>query len=560
VKKSRQGVIVKMNIKALFSVSLLAAAVTACDGGGVTLAPTTSVANSNNSTVTNPPGPVAVVNPCASYTVSGQSVQGAFAGNNCTYSNTFVSDSRPLTTDLVINALPNNGLHIFQDSLFVGRDVNANSAAQGVRIPQDGEGPSLTIGAGSRIAFQNPEDYLRVARGSRIVADGTRQAPIIFSAVKDLRDGQATLSDRGLWGGVQINGNGVTNKCTDADRAATSNNVHNCHVTAEGRPASYGGNNSAENSGILRYVQIRHAGYEVVDGNELNALTLNGVGSGTTLEYVQTYTTLDDGIEMFGGAVDLKYSVNVNVGDDSIDFSEGWVGDIQFALIIQTSGSNRCIEADNTGDTLPDNIAPFTKGRVSNMTCITSNVKTNSGTAPSSKGDAEGPLFREGSYFELYNSIITSNATGMASQECFEVEHTQTVAGIQSGFSVASGNVVACTEAIKISSSAGLNLRDWWVNSGNAVVDATANLPATVITGLSPTNAKAYVTAPSMTTAAGAAITVPVFDVTRLRNTFSAAAVPALGAAGSSSFFESVDYIGAVKTGQDWVSGWTTGL
>ncbi|MDO9477425.1 MAG: hypothetical protein Q7L07_12000 [Pseudohongiella sp.] len=549
-----------MNIKTLFSVSLLAAAVTACDGGGVTLAPTTSVANSNNSTVTNPPGPVAVVNPCASYTVSGQAVQGAFAGNNCTYSNTFVSDTRPLTTDLVINALPNNGLHIFQDSLFVGRDVNANSAAQGVRIPQDGEGPSLTIGAGSRIAFQNPEDYLRVARGSRIIADGTRQAPIIFSAVKDLRDGQATQADRGLWGGVQINGNGITNKCTDADRAATSNNVHNCHVTAEGRPASYGGNNNAENSGILRYVQIRHAGYEVVDGNELNGLTLNGVGAGTTLEYVQTYTTLDDGIEMFGGAVDLKYTVNVNVGDDSIDFSEGWVGDIQFALIVQTSGSNRCIEADNTGDTLPDNIAPFTKGRISNMTCITSNVRTNAGTAPSSKGDAEGPLFREGSYFEMYNSIITSNATGMASQECMEIEHAQTVAGVQSGFSVASGNVVACTEALKIASSAGLDIRNWWVTSGNAVVDATANLPATVITGLSPTNPRAYITAPAMTTAAGAAITVPVFDVSRLRDDFAAAAVPSLGSAGSSSFFDAVDFIGAVKTGQDWVSGWTTGL
>ncbi|TFH71696.1 hypothetical protein E3V39_14560 [Gammaproteobacteria bacterium LSUCC0112] len=549
-----------MNIKTLFSVSLLAAAVTACDGGGVTLAPTTSVANSNNSTVTNPPGPVAVVNPCASYTVSGQSVQGAFAGNNCTYSNTFVSDTRPLTTDLVINALPNNGLHIFEDSLFVGRDINANSAAQGVRIPQDGEGPSLTISAGSRIAFQNPEDYVRVARGSRIIADGTRQAPIIFSAVKDLRDGQATQADRGLWGGVQINGNGITNKCTDADRAATSNNVHNCHVTAEGRPASYGGNNNAENSGILRYVQIRHAGYEVVDGNELNGLTLNAVGSGTTLEYVQTFTTLDDGIEMFGGAVDLKYTVNVNVGDDSIDFSEGWVGDIQFALIVQTSGSNRCIEADNTGDSLPDNIAPFTKGRISNMTCITSNVDTNGGTAPSSKGDAEGPLFREGSYFEMYNSIITSNATGMASNECFEIEHTQTVAGVQSGFSVATGNVVACTEALKIASSTGLDLRSYWLANGNAVVDGAANLPATIITGLSPTTPRAYITAPSMTTAAGAAVTVPVFDVTRLRDSFAAAAVPSLGSAGSSSFFEAVDFIGAVKTGQDWVSGWTTGL
>lgn len=548
-----------MKLKTLFSVSLLAAAVTACDGGGVTLAPSTTVSNSNNTTVEGG-GSTPAVNPCASYTVSGQSVQGAFAGGNCTYSATFVSDTRPLTTDLVINALPNNGLHIFEDSLFVGRDVNANSAAQGVRIPQDGEGPSLTIGAGSRIAFQNSQDYVRVARGSRIIAEGTRSAPIIFSALRDLRDGQATRADRGLWGGVQINGNGLTNKCTNADRQPTSNNVHNCHVAAEGRPATYGGNNNGENSGVLRYVQIRHAGFEVVDGNELNGLTLNGVGSGTTIEYVQVYTTLDDGIEMFGGAVDLKYTVNVNVGDDSIDFSEGWVGDIQYALVIQTSGSNRCIEADNTGDTLPDNIPPYTKGRISNMTCITSHVNTNAGTAPSSKGDAEGPLFREGTYFEMYNSIITSNAAGMTSHECFEIEHAQTVAGVNSGISVASGNVVACREALKISASAGLDLRSWWTSSGNAVVDAAANLPANVITGLSPSNPTAYVTAGAMTDANGTPITVQVFDVSRLRDQFVAEAPPALGASGVSSFFDRVDFIGAVKAGDDWVAGWTHGL
>lgn len=548
-----------MKLKTLFSVSLLAAAVTACDGGGVTLAPSTSVSNSNNTTVEGG-GSTPAANPCASYTVSGQAVQGAFAGGNCTYSATFVSDTRPLTTDLVINALPNNGLHIFEDSLFVGRDVNQNSAAQGVRIPQDGEGPSLTIGAGSRIAFQNSEDYVRIARGSRIIAEGTRNAPIIFSALRDLRDGQATEADRGLWGGVQLNGNGITNKCTDADRQATANNVHNCHVVAEGRPATYGGNNNGENSGVLRYVQIRHAGFEVVDGNELNGLTLNAVGSGTTIEYVQVYTTLDDGIEMFGGAVDLKHTVNVNIGDDSIDFSEGWVGDIQFALIIQTSGSNRCIEADNTGDSLPDDIAPFTKGRVSNMTCITSNVDTNAGTAPSSKGDSEGPLYREGTYFEQYNSIITSNATGMASNECFEIEHTQTIAGVTSGFSAASGNVVACTESLKIASNAGLDLRSWWTSNGNAVVDAAANLPANLITGLSPSRPKAYVTAGALTDANGAAINVPVFDVTRLRDNFQARAVPSLGASGSSSFFDAVDFIGAVKAGNDWVAGWTHGL
>jgi hypothetical protein len=549
-----------MNIKTLFSVSLLAAAVTACDGGGVTLAPTTSVTNSNNSTVTNPPGPTAVVNPCASYTVSGQVIQGAFNAGNCTYSNTFVSDTRPLTVDLVINELPNDGLHIFEDSLFVGADVNANAAAQGVRIPQDGQGPTLTIGAGSKLAFFNSEDYMRINRGSRIIADGTRAKPIIFSAVKDLRDKTATESDRGLWGGLVINGNGLTNKCTDADRQPTSSNPHNCHVTTEGRPSTYGGTNNAESSGLLRYVQVRHAGFEVVDGDELNAITLNGVGSGTTIEYTQVYTSLDDGFEMFGGAVDLKHIVALNVGDDSIDYSEGWKGNIQFALVIHTSGGNRCIEADNTGSSFPDDLQPFTKGRVSNMTCITSNVKTNEGTAPSAKGDSEGSLYREGVYFEEYNSIITSNATGMASNECFEVESAQAIAGVQSGISAASGNVYACREAVKIAASANFNLRNWLTGNNNVVIDAAANLPATVITGLSPTNRKAYITAPRMTDATGAVITVPVFDVTRLRDTFAADAPPALGNPGSSSFFEAVDFIGAVKEGSDWVSGWTVGL
>ena len=120
--------------------------------------------------------------------------------------------------------------------------------------------------------------------------------------------------------------------------------------------------------------------------------------------------------------------------------------------------------------------------------------------------------------------------------------------------------MIACTESLKVSSSAGLDLRNWWTSNGNAVVDAAANLPATVITGLSPSNPTAYVTAPSMTDANGAAINVTVFDVTRLQDNFSADAAPALGGSGSSSFFESVDFIGAVKEGDDWVSGWTTGL
>src|SRR5690606_31011997 len=142
--------------------------------------------------------------------------------------------------------------------------------------------------------------------------------------------------------------------------------------------------------------------------------------------------------EMFGGAVSLDHIVAVNVGDDSIDYSEGYVGDVQYAVVVQTSGSNRCIEADNTGAGRADNGTPTTLMRISNLTCVTSNVTENTGTNPTSKGSAEGLLFREGAHFELYNSIVTSNELTMQSHECFELEDTEgpeTVDGAQAGTS-----------------------------------------------------------------------------------------------------------------------------
>jgi hypothetical protein len=562
-----------MKIKTLVSVNALAAMLVACGGGDINLNPSSNVIDSNNTTnnITNggDSGEVPDTNPCASYEKDGQSRQGSFDGSNCVYGPTFVSDTNPLTVDLLIPALE-SGIHIFEDSLWIGEDVDSSEAATGVRIPQEGEGSELSIEAGAKIAFSASTDYVRIARGSTIVADGTADAPIIFSAVTDLRDGAATESDRGLWGGVQINGNGITNKCTDEQRAATDNNVHSCNITAEGRPASYGGNNNAENSGILRYVQIKHAGFEVVDGSELNGLTLNAVGSGTTIEYVQTYTTQDDGFEMFGGAVDLKNVVATNVGDDSIDFSEGWVGNVQFALVTHTSGSNRCIEADNTGGDRADDLEPFTKGRISNMTCITSSVDEGEGDDPSSKGDSEGPLFREGAHFELYNSIVTSNASGMSSNECFELDDSegpQTIWAATEGWSVVHSTLIACTESTKAGvdpANGAFDVDNWLAsapNSNNVVLDenTTGVLPASVIDGLD-SNPRAYITAASFTDGNGATIDVPVYDVTMLENNFAAGAAPAVGSAGTSNFFEAVDFIGAVSASDNWVAGWTVGL
>jgi len=561
-----------MKMKSLIGLNALAAAMlTACGGGDINLNPSNTVTDSNNNTVINEGAGAAPVNPCAKYLRAGVEFQGTFANNNCTYSPTFVSDTRPMAVDLFIPELANGGLHIFEDSLFIGQDVDANSASTGVRIPQNGEGPTLTIAAGAKIAFSAPQDYVMVARGSRVFAEGTAEKPIVFSSVVDLRDNAATEADRGLWGGVQINGNGITNKCTDAQREVAGTNPHNCHVVAEGRPAHYGGNNNTENSGVLRYVQIKHAGYQVVEGDELNGLTLNAVGSGTTIEYVQTYTTLDDGFEMFGGAVDLKYVVAVNVGDDSLDFSEGWQGDIQFALVVHTSGANYCVEADNTGSGRADDLQPFTKGRISNMTCVLSNVASGQGDHPSSKGNSRGAIYREGAFFEMYNSIITANTDGMTQSQCLvltDSEGPATIAAAKAGWSVAHSNLIACTSPLTVGradpSNADFSLANWLnaaPNSNNFVFSSaeTGALPVSVLKDLA-TNDRAYMTLAAMSDGNTNPISVPVFDVTALNDSFVAGAVPALGSSGSSSFFEEVDFIGAVKDGDDWTQGWTVGL
>ncbi len=549
-----------MKLKNIFALNALAATLVACGGGDINLNPSNSVTDSNNNTTNNNGASSSSVaaNPCASYVLAGQTSQGVLSGNNCTYGVTFASDTRPLTTDMTIPALPNGGVHIFQDSLFIGEDFDGDDVAAGATVPAAGEGPILTIQPGAKIAFSNPVDYLRIARGSQIFAQGTKEAPIVFSATKDLIDNAATLGDRGLWGGLQILGQGLTNKCTDAN---------NCHVAAEGRPGTYGGNDNEESSGVLKYVVVKHAGYEVVDGNELNAVTLFAVGSGTEVEYVQVYTTRDDGFEMFGGAVNLKRVVAVNVGDDSYDFADGYVGNIQFALTVAPSGSGRCIEGDNTGGGRADDITPMTHARFSNMTCITSGVDKDQGTYPTPKDDSEGPLFREGTQFELYNSIITSNASGMSSNECFEVDDTEgptTVDAIEAGISVAKSNLVACSESIKTGkldpSNSTFNAKTWFTTAGynNVVIDSavTGGLPANIIKDLA-TNPVAYLTLATMTDGNSAAINVPVTDVTTLSAKPSTTTAPV---AGSNDFFEAVDFIGAVSEADDWVSGWTVGL
>jgi hypothetical protein len=556
-----------MSVKRVLASGVAAAIVAGCSSGDINLTPTV-VDNS-----TSGGGGVTPTNPCASYQEAGQTYQGEIDANgNCFYDSLFVSDTRPIRVSAItFPALANGAFHVFEDSLFIGEDVTAVAAQSGTRIPQEGEGTRLTIAPGATMVFTQSDSYVRIARGSQIFAEGTAAAPITFTADEDVILGVATENDRGLWGGVQINGNGRTNKCSDGTAtglipgtdhfAPTANNVHGCHVTAEGRPATYGGNNNAENSGVLTYVVIKHAGFEVVDGDELNGLTLNAVGSGTTISHVEAYTTQDDGFEFFGGAVNADHLVVVNAGDDSVDWSEGYNGDMQYVVVVHTSGSNRCLEGDNTGENSPDNRTPTTLLRISNLTCITSNVDANAGTNPTSKGDSEGPLYREGVFFEMYNSLITSNDPLMASNECLELDDTEgpeTVAAAKNGTSKASSNLIACSEPLKVGldpANAGFDLAVWLnggdgsattptnTNTNNVVVD-TALLPANLIDG--GVGTRGYLTAASLTDSASTVVfdqATQLFDVSTL-----------------GSIFETPTYLGGANAGDDWLAGWTVGL
>lgn len=555
-----------MKLKNIFALNMMAAALVACGGGDVNLNPSVG---DQNTTINNPPTTTPATNPCAQYEQDGQKLQGTVSGKNCVYNTTFASSAKQLKVSLFIPELADGGAHLFQGSLFIGEDVDNNVASAGKRIPQEGEGATLTVAAGAKIGFERGEDYLRIARGSKIIAEGTKDKPIVFSGAKDLRDNAATISDRGLWGGIQINGNGKTNKCTDAQRQPTANNVHGCHITSEGLPGTYGGNNNAESSGVLKYVIVKHAGYKVVEGNELNAITLNAVGSKTILDYVQSYAAQDDAFEWFGGAVNAKHLVAVGTSDDGFDFTDGYVGNIQFALSVHPNGvgGNNCVEADNTGTGRADDIAPLTKVRISNLTCVTNNVARNQGTTPSPDGDSLGLLIREGFFIELYNSVITSNATGMASKALFtfnDTEGPQTIKGANDGWSVAKSNLFAGTGGVaqsKVDPANGAFTTAAWlanttINSNNTVVTAANQLPVSVLKG-SATSDKAYLTLATIADATTAAITIPVFDVSKLADSFQAGAVPATG---TSTFFVNPTHIGAASEANDWVSGWTVGL
>ena len=381
----------------------------------------------------------------------------------------------------------------------------------GVDIGAAGTGTDfavLNIEPGSVVFGNGGSDYLVVNRGSQIFSNGTRQNPVIFTSEADLRDTQANPAEAiGEWGGLVILGRAPINRCiTGTPGTAGCNNIIEGVTNPE---ASYGGAIANDNSGALRYTQVRFAGFAInQSGNELNGISFGGVGSDTVVDYVQVHNNSDDGMEFFGGTVNAKHVILTGNDDDSLDTDNGWNGNVQYLII-----SQRALGGDNGMEMSSSGVAPATSPTIANFTLI---------------GNRSNAFrINSGHVGRFLNGVVSYG------QECFRWQS-----------SAGDGNNAAY---------------------GGVGIDPTFNSVLFDCDG-GLTNEAPDTPAAVASVAADANNTTAVADT--LINTFingtneaSATPFPNLQTLPAGTFFDDVNYIGAVEDANDrWWADWSCGL
>lgn len=257
--------------------------------------------------------------------------------------------------EVIIDPVPNQNKLITSDITINTTWFSDTVYQLGGRITVE-DGATLTIQPGTIIKGEagtgSNATALLIARGGKIIADGTPQLPIIFTSIADeitpemINQGNFASPNldptvNGLWGGLIVLGNARISASNTAGDVSS--------VQIEGIPTSdpsglYGGTNDEDNSGVIRYVSIRHGGANIGSGNEINGLTLGGVGRGTTVENIEIVANQDDGVEWFGGTVNTTNLVVWNVYDDAVDTDQSWAGTLENFVIISPAG--HCFELD----------------------------------------------------------------------------------------------------------------------------------------------------------------------------------------------------------------------
>ena len=378
------------------------------------------------------------------------------------------------------------------------------------------DGVTLTIEAGTEIlgrydanySADNPAPCLVVEQGGKVMAQGTVDAPITFRS--ELSEDDPNYGNgRGLWGGLIING-----------RAPIANEGGTAAV--EGLTGVlYGGSDPDDNSGVLRYVRVWNGGSSIAPDNEINGITLAGVGRGTTVEYCEVALNLDDGFEMFGGTVDLKYCSAVSVGDDAFDTDAGYQGRGQFLLVVRADDSDKAHEMDSKTNGDLDS-QPRSHPHFANVTVI------------SSVAHGEDALrLREGTGGDFRNYIIHGANDGVRNDDNGSELVTQDLAAAQ-----AHGHP------------------DYLYISGSIVMNGLADVPWDDF----DEDTDGSWTGTYVMESAGLAYTVDAnglpasLDVTPPMN---GVAYQDVDTVIEDEFFVQTDYKGAFSTDENWLDGWS---
>jgi hypothetical protein len=367
------------------------------------------------------------------------------------------------------------------------------------------DGATLNIQAGTKVIGESwSVGTLIVSRGGRLNAVGTAAQPIVFTSDQPI-GGRA----RGDWGGLIINGRATLN-------------VPGGVAAGEGDTGDYGGDNDDDDSGTLRYVRIEFAGIEFTPDNELNGIAFQGVGRETDVDFVQIHMNRDDGLEWFGGTVDIKHAVVSNAADDSIDWTQGWRGRAQFVAVTQRSDdADWGIEADNNGSN--HNFTPRANPQIYNMTICGDPDRVEGAES------VRAALFRVGTAVTLRNFLILgSKNLGVQMNDAATLDQVNN-GTTQIGAGVIAGPAVPLHPSVAPFVASGRFPRVL-TNPGNIGVSA-ADCARHASPNFQPTD---------VATLAGGQLQpfLPPND----------------------GFFETVTYIGAVPPppAEDWTLGWTS--
>lgn len=388
-------------------------------------------------------------------------------------------------------------------------------------------GAKLTIEAGTKIiSNKDSAGVLVIYKDATIIADGTSANPIVFTSAE-------TSPQPGDLGGVVLVGQ------------ATGNGNHSV-VEGGVDPAfsAFGGTNDAHNSGTLRYVRIEYGGKAVNPGDEINGLSLYGVGSGTIIDYVEVVRGLDDAFEFFGGTVNCKHLIAYNSADDDYDMDDGYRGKIQFAISIKdpkftdnkgtTGDISNNFEVDNVNPSngFLWNRGPITFPILSNFTAIGPN-----NAAGTSTDYGYGMRWRRGTKFILANSIV------MGGQRAgLDLDDDSTASYYKSGVSNfynsilhAYGKPFQVDKQVKNPAALdSLGLATITTTTNKSVYFATAgDVKLTDPFNNSAPNVKPQTGSPALTTTGK-------FDLMQLTD----------------AFFTKTNYIGAMDGATDWTTGW----